>query len=89
MQKYKYEMGIRDINSRRNGLLWCDFIEEAYENWALCFSSSLVHGTFKIHIVNKEYLDSPLADHSVFAKTKTSHPQHNMYMELLNGKTFR
>jgi hypothetical protein len=92
MQKYKQEMGIRDINNRRNGLLWCDFIEEAYERWALCFSSSPLPGKFKIHIVNKEYLDLPLFNHSVFAKstpTPEQRPLHDMYQQLVHGKTFR
>jgi hypothetical protein len=92
MQGYKYEMGIRNINDRRNGLLWCDFIEDAYEHWALCFSSSPLPGKFKIHIVNKEYLDLPLSGQSVFARstpTPEQRPLHDMYQQILHGKTFR
>lgn len=92
MQKYKPEMGIRNINDRRNGLLWCDFIEEGYERWALCFSSSPLPGKFKIHIVNKEYLDLPLSVHSFFANstpTPELRPLHDMYRQMLSGKTFR
>ena len=92
MQEYMPEMGIRDINNRRNGLLWCDIIEDAYERWALCFSSSPLPGKFKIHIVNKEYLDLPLSGHSVFAKstpTPKQRPQHDMYQQMLHDKTFR
>ena len=84
-------MGIRDINNQRNGLLWCDFIEDAYERWALCFSSSPLPGKFKIHIVNKEYLDVPLSNHSVFAKSTPTLEQssHNKYKKVLEDKTFR
>jgi hypothetical protein len=92
MQKFKHAMGIDNINTQRNGLLWCDFIEDAYERWALCCSPGLLPRKLKIHIVNKKYLDSPLLEHSVFARSTPKAEQlhrHGVYLQQLHNKTFR
>ena len=36
------------------GLLWCDFIETAFEHWDICFSFGPLPNTLKLHVVNKK-----------------------------------
>lgn len=63
------------------GLLWCDFVEDAYERWAICFSFSPYPGHLVLHVVNKTWLDTKL-----IAKAEC---KQDVYRQFLGERTFR
>lgn len=62
------------------GLLWCDFIEAAFERWAICFSFGPLPNSLKLHVVNKKVASMKLVD---WAECKDED-----YVNMLGDKVF-
>lgn len=59
LRRYLRQIGLTNVNTKSNGLLWCDALEEAYEAWALGIGCDEV-GDFVIVVIDKRWEDKTL-----------------------------
>ena len=53
---------IKDIDDVRNGMLWSQPIENAYEDSRICFAFDPEDGEYRLHVLDNALLDLTLAD---------------------------
>ncbi|DBA79075.1 TPA: hypothetical protein ACH3X1_008929 [Trebouxia sp. C0004] len=53
---------IKNIDDVRNGMLWCQPIENAYEDSRICFAFDPADGEYHLHVLDNALLGSSLAD---------------------------
>lgn len=63
------------------GLLWCDFMQNAFERWDICFSFGDEPNTLKLHVINKNLLNWKLA--------KLVQNKDKAYIDMLGDRRFR
>lgn len=62
-------------------MLWCDFLDTAFEQWDICFSFGDQPNNLKLHVINKELLNKRLVD---LAQSKDT-----SYLSMLGDRRFR
>lgn len=50
-----------DVDSPRNGIIWCSAIEHEYEHQRICFSQGEYENEFILHVLDKDLLPMKLS----------------------------
>jgi len=61
-------LGMKDLDSPRNGLLLLKPLEDAFDDSRICFSYDKLMDSFILHILDAEYLDKKVGDSKRLSK---------------------
>ena len=62
LQRFRKKMGLADINDVRNGVVWCDALEAAWEAWALAIGCDGQEYYLEVFIPSSFSVQRPLCD---------------------------